>query len=86
MSATVCSNKNMLDVYKITDDVVTRNRYSDDNDDATLQRWKMIIHLHSSLSLFSGRFSSSPFFPLVSVFSFFILFCRHFPVFTTFLC
>lgn len=42
----VCSNKNMLDVYKITDDVVTRNRYSsDDNDDATLQRWKMIILL-----------------------------------------
>lgn len=34
----VCSNKNMLDVYKIADDVVTHNRQSADNDDATLQR------------------------------------------------
>lgn len=56
----VCSNKNMLDVYKITDDVVTRNRYSsDDNDDATLQRWKMIIHLQFALFSFIYFFLSS---------------------------
>lgn len=35
---TVACNKNMLDVYKIADDVVKSNRQSADNDDATLQR------------------------------------------------
>lgn len=31
-------NKNMLDVYKITDDVVMRNRYIDNNDNVILQK------------------------------------------------
>lgn len=52
----------MLDVYKITDDVVTRNRYSDDNDDATLQ---------STLALL---YFSSSFFPTFSLYGFYNIF------------
>lgn len=70
--AAVSGNKNMLDVYKITDDVVTRNRYSDDNDDATLQRWVMIIHLRLCFSLYLLFFVllSSFFFAFVFTFRF----------------
>lgn len=74
--AAVSSNKNMLDVYKITDDVVTRNRYSDDNVDATLQRWVMIIHLR----LYSSLYLSSCLFRCCFFFIFTLRFLQHFYV------